>query len=97
LKHHLHRVVVRVEGALEKRDARDARRERREGAGRLHGSGADWRQVDVGPRGEGTVRLLLGILAGGGDAETPESVTLPHKLVVRGSTAPPAKNVQRRK
>jgi LacI family repressor for deo operon, udp, cdd, tsx, nupC, and nupG len=39
--------------------------------------------------GEGTVRLLLGILAGGGDAETPESVTLPHKLVVRASTAPP--------
>lgn len=47
--------------------------------------------------GEGTVRLLLGILAGGGDAETPESVTLPHKLVVRGSTAPPAKKVQSRK
>jgi LacI family repressor for deo operon, udp, cdd, tsx, nupC, and nupG len=39
--------------------------------------------------GEGTVRLLLGILAGGGNAETPESVTLPHKLVVRASTAPP--------
>ena len=39
--------------------------------------------------GEGTVRLLLGILAGGGDAETPESVTLPHKFVVRESTAPP--------
>ncbi|PWT85727.1 MAG: LacI family transcriptional regulator [Blastocatellia bacterium] len=39
--------------------------------------------------GEGTVRLLLRILAGGGDAETPESVTLPHKLVVRESTAPP--------
>jgi LacI family repressor for deo operon, udp, cdd, tsx, nupC, and nupG len=39
--------------------------------------------------GEGTVRLLLGILAGGGDGETPESVTLPHKLVVRASTAPP--------
>jgi LacI family repressor for deo operon, udp, cdd, tsx, nupC, and nupG len=37
--------------------------------------------------GEGAVRLLLGILAGGGDAETPESVTLPHKLVVRASTA----------
>jgi hypothetical protein len=28
-------------------------------------------------------------VAGGGDAETPESVTLPHKLVVRESTAPP--------
>jgi len=41
--------------------------------------------------GEGTVRLLLSILAGGHDAETPESVTLPHKLVVRASTAPPAK------
>jgi LacI family transcriptional regulator, repressor for deo operon, udp, cdd, tsx, nupC, and nupG len=41
--------------------------------------------------GEGTVRLLLAILAGGGDAETPESVTLPHKLVVRKSTAPPPK------
>jgi LacI family repressor for deo operon, udp, cdd, tsx, nupC, and nupG len=39
--------------------------------------------------GEGTVRLLLGILAGGHDAETPESVTLPHKLVIRSSTAPP--------
>jgi LacI family transcriptional regulator, repressor for deo operon, udp, cdd, tsx, nupC, and nupG len=38
--------------------------------------------------GEGTVRLLR-ILAGGGDAEMPESVTLPHKLVVRESTAPP--------
>jgi LacI family repressor for deo operon, udp, cdd, tsx, nupC, and nupG len=37
--------------------------------------------------GEGAVRLLLGILAGGGDAETPESVTLPHQLVVRASTA----------
>lgn len=42
--------------------------------------------------GEGTVRLLLRILSGGGDAETPESVTLPHKLVVRESTAsPPSK------
>ena len=39
--------------------------------------------------GEGTVRLLLSILAGGHDAETPESVTLPHKLVVRESTGPP--------
>ena len=39
--------------------------------------------------GEGTVRLLLGILSSGGDAETPESVTLPHKFVVRASTAPP--------
>jgi LacI family transcriptional regulator, repressor for deo operon, udp, cdd, tsx, nupC, and nupG len=41
--------------------------------------------------GEGTVRLLLSILAGRHDAETPESVTLPHKLVVRASTAPPPK------
>jgi LacI family repressor for deo operon, udp, cdd, tsx, nupC, and nupG len=41
--------------------------------------------------GEGTVRLLLSILAGGHDAETPESVTLPHKLVVRASTGPPPK------
>ena len=38
--------------------------------------------------GEGTVRLLLSILAGR-DAGTPESVTLPHRLVVRASTAPP--------
>jgi LacI family repressor for deo operon, udp, cdd, tsx, nupC, and nupG len=36
--------------------------------------------------GEGTVRLLLEILRGG---EAPESVTLPHTLVVRSSTAPP--------
>ena len=35
--------------------------------------------------GEGTVRLLLDILADG--EATPESVTLPHRLVVRGSTA----------
>jgi LacI family repressor for deo operon, udp, cdd, tsx, nupC, and nupG len=41
--------------------------------------------------GEGTVRLLLSILAGGHDAVTPESVTLPHKLVVRASTGPPPK------
>ena len=45
--------------------------------------------------GAGTVRLLLGILAGGGDAETPESVTLPHKLVVRASTAPPPRRSRR--
>jgi len=37
--------------------------------------------------GEGTVRLLLEILRGNG--ETPESVTMPHTLVVRSSTAPP--------
>ena len=37
--------------------------------------------------GEGTVRLLLEIVRGN---PTPESVTLPHTLVVRSSTAPPA-------
>ena len=38
--------------------------------------------------GEGTVRLLLEIL--NGDATTvPESVTLPHTLTIRSSTAPP--------
>ena len=37
--------------------------------------------------GEGTVRLLLEILQGRG---SPESVTLPHMLVVRSSTAPPS-------
>jgi LacI family transcriptional regulator, repressor for deo operon, udp, cdd, tsx, nupC, and nupG len=36
--------------------------------------------------GEGTVRLLLEILHG--DVATPESVTLPHTLTVRSSTAP---------
>jgi LacI family repressor for deo operon, udp, cdd, tsx, nupC, and nupG len=45
--------------------------------------------------GEATVRLLLGILAGGGDPETPESVTLPHKLVIRASTAPPSRPSRR--
>jgi LacI family repressor for deo operon, udp, cdd, tsx, nupC, and nupG len=39
--------------------------------------------------GEGTVRLLLSILAGGDDAEGPDSVTLPHELVIRASTAAP--------
>jgi LacI family repressor for deo operon, udp, cdd, tsx, nupC, and nupG len=40
--------------------------------------------------GEGTVRLLLAILNDG--AVTPDSVTLPHTLVTRGSTAaPPAR------
>ena len=38
--------------------------------------------------GEGTVRLLLKILHG--DEITPVSVTLPHQLTLRGSTAPPA-------
>jgi len=37
--------------------------------------------------GEGTVRLLLEIVQGNG---SPESVTLPHTLVVRSSTAPPS-------
>jgi LacI family repressor for deo operon, udp, cdd, tsx, nupC, and nupG len=37
--------------------------------------------------GEGTVRMLLAILQGG---SAPESVTLPHVLVVRSSTAPPS-------
>jgi LacI family repressor for deo operon, udp, cdd, tsx, nupC, and nupG len=37
--------------------------------------------------GEGTVRLLLEILRGA--EQPPESVTLPHTLVVRASTAPP--------
>jgi LacI family transcriptional regulator, repressor for deo operon, udp, cdd, tsx, nupC, and nupG len=37
--------------------------------------------------GEGTVRLLLEILRG--NAISPVSVTLPHTLMVRGSTAPP--------
>jgi LacI family repressor for deo operon, udp, cdd, tsx, nupC, and nupG len=37
--------------------------------------------------GEGTVRLLLEILSG--NLATPESVTLPHTLVIRSSTAPP--------
>jgi LacI family repressor for deo operon, udp, cdd, tsx, nupC, and nupG len=39
--------------------------------------------------GEGTVRLLLKILSNGADAKPPESITLPHKLVVRASTAAP--------
>ena len=39
--------------------------------------------------GEGTVRLLLEILRG--NEMFPVSVTLPHTLMVRGSTAPPAR------
>ena len=39
--------------------------------------------------GEGTVRLLLQILSESDGSEWPESVTLPHTLVVRESTAPP--------
>ncbi len=38
--------------------------------------------------GEGTVKLLLSILVD--DSVTPASVTLPHRLVVRATTAPPA-------
>jgi LacI family repressor for deo operon, udp, cdd, tsx, nupC, and nupG len=38
--------------------------------------------------GEGTVRLLLGILSGGDEMDTPASVTLRHTLVVRASTGP---------
>jgi LacI family transcriptional regulator, repressor for deo operon, udp, cdd, tsx, nupC, and nupG len=37
--------------------------------------------------GEGTVRLLLEILSNGVTA--PASVTLPHTLTIRSSTAPP--------
>jgi LacI family repressor for deo operon, udp, cdd, tsx, nupC, and nupG len=37
--------------------------------------------------GEGTVRLLLEILRG--DEIKPVSVTLPHQLTIRSSTAPP--------
>jgi LacI family repressor for deo operon, udp, cdd, tsx, nupC, and nupG len=37
--------------------------------------------------GEGTVKLLLAILAD--DTVTPPSITLPHRLVVRATTAPP--------
>jgi LacI family repressor for deo operon, udp, cdd, tsx, nupC, and nupG len=42
--------------------------------------------------GEGTVRLLLHIL---GHSTPPESVTLPHTLIVRSSTAPPPANKHR--
>jgi LacI family repressor for deo operon, udp, cdd, tsx, nupC, and nupG len=38
--------------------------------------------------GEATVRLLLGIL-NGVNGTAPASITLPHRLIVRGSTAPP--------
>ena len=40
---------------------------------------------EIGAR---TVRLLLEILSGAGGGAAPASVTLPHKLVVRSSTAP---------
>ena len=39
--------------------------------------------------GEGTVRLLLQILNGDGSS-APDSITLPHTLTVRSSTAPPS-------
>jgi LacI family transcriptional regulator, repressor for deo operon, udp, cdd, tsx, nupC, and nupG len=39
--------------------------------------------------GERAVRLLLRILSDGAEHEPPESITLPHTLVIRGSTAPP--------
>jgi LacI family repressor for deo operon, udp, cdd, tsx, nupC, and nupG len=42
--------------------------------------------------GEGTVRLLLGILSGGDEMDTPASVTLRHTLVVRASTGPPRRS-----
>jgi LacI family repressor for deo operon, udp, cdd, tsx, nupC, and nupG len=37
--------------------------------------------------GEGCVRLLLEILSG--NAIAPVSITLPHELMIRGTTAPP--------
>jgi len=40
--------------------------------------------------GEGTVGLLLEILHD--DSEAPRSVTLPHTLTIRSSTAPPRAN-----
>jgi len=39
--------------------------------------------------GEATVRVLLEILNGAPNGATPASITLRHKLIVRGSTAPP--------
>ena len=44
--------------------------------------------------GEGTVRLLLEILSG--ENNVPMSVTLPHPLVVRGSTARASLDYSRR-
>ena len=43
--------------------------------------------------GEGTVRLLLEILNGDGE-QAPESVTLPHTLAIRSSTAPPRTGIR---
>jgi hypothetical protein len=39
---------------------------------------------------------LLGILSGGNEMDTPASVTLQHRLVVRESTAAPRRRVQLR-
>lgn len=47
--------------------------------------------------GEGTVRLLLGILSGGDEMDTPASVTLRHTLVVRASTGPPRRRSSRQR
>src|SRR5215212_5316727 len=41
--------------------------------------------------GEGTVGLPLRILSDGAEQDPPQSITLPHKLVLRGSTAPPSR------
>ena len=46
--------------------------------------------------GERTVGLLLRILSDGARRSSPESITLPHRLVVRGSTAPPQRQPRRR-
>jgi LacI family repressor for deo operon, udp, cdd, tsx, nupC, and nupG len=43
--------------------------------------------------GEGTVQLLLQIL--NGDGRAPDSITLPHTLTVRSSTAPPPARTER--
>jgi LacI family transcriptional regulator, repressor for deo operon, udp, cdd, tsx, nupC, and nupG len=46
--------------------------------------------------GEGTVHLLLRILADGAEQDPPPSITLPHTLVIRGSTAKPSLPGRRR-
>jgi LacI family repressor for deo operon, udp, cdd, tsx, nupC, and nupG len=46
--------------------------------------------------GERAVRLLLQILSGNGQAGRHESITLPHTLVIRGTTAPPPRTQRRR-
>jgi LacI family transcriptional regulator, repressor for deo operon, udp, cdd, tsx, nupC, and nupG len=45
--------------------------------------------------GEGTVRLLLRILSDGEEHDPPESITLPHTLVPRASSAPPPRDGRR--